>query len=448
MSKTVWRKDSASLHHRSMLLLGLSDLLVISAMFVLSAQLLGTYGDGWKLFTVALLPTYLTLAIRGEALHGYAIANPFTAIATGCRALLQSVGLLILLAFYAKSADVLPRLMITVASALSLGLLVVSRYLIVRHLPAILGGNPFSTVLIQDGDAVVPGGNFSIAIRSESFFDPDTRDPKMYDRLANTLASADRVVISCPRERRTSWVHAMQGSNIQAEIFVDELVALGPLGLGGSRLTPSVIIATGPLNLVDRAIKRSFDLTFASIALIILLPILLITALAIKLDSPGPVLFRQLRIGRGNRLFGIYKFRSMRTESSDADASRLTSRTDDRVTRVGRVIRKTSIDELPQLLQVLTGYMSIVGPRPHATGARAADKLYWEVDHRYWHRHAAKPGLTGLAQVRGFRGNTELEVDLSNRLSSDLEYLERWSIWRDLKIIVLTLRVVFHRNAF
>ncbi|MEG3178947.1 sugar transferase, partial [Sphingomonas sp. RB3P16] len=132
----------------------------------------------------------------------------------------------------------------------------------------------------------------------------------------------------------------------------------------------------------------------------------------------------------------------------DGAGHRSTQREDDRVTKVGRFIRRTSIDELPQILNVLTGEMSIVGPRPHALGSRAADKLFWEVDHRYWHRHATKPGLTGLAQVRGYRGATLIEADLENRLQADLEYLENWSIWRDLKIIVRTFRVLLHRNAY
>ncbi len=118
------------------------------------------------------------------------------------------------------------------------------------------------------------------------------------------------------------------------------------------------------------------------------------------------------------------------------------------MTRVGESIRKTSLDELPQLLNILDGSMSMVGPRPHALGSRAANKLFWEVDGRYWHRHAAKPGLTGLAQIRGHRGDTLLESDLENRLQSDLEYLDTWSIWRDVKILVLTARVLVHRNAF
>ena len=126
----------------------------------------------------------------------------------------------------------------------------------------------------------------------------------------------------------------------------------------------------------------------------------------------------------------------------------LTTRADSRVTRIGQFIRRNSIDELPQLINVLRGDMSMVGPRPHALSARAADQLYWEIDARYRHRHAVKPGVTGLAQVRGFRGATVLTADLINRLSSDLEYLRDWSMGKDLWILFRTILVIRHDNAF
>jgi lipopolysaccharide/colanic/teichoic acid biosynthesis glycosyltransferase len=227
-----------------------------------------------------------------------------------------------------------------------------------------------------------------------------------------------------------------------------ELNVLAPLGISAHGDTPTVIIANGPLVLFDRFVKRSFDVLLASCALVTLMPIWILIALSVKLDSRGPIFFSQIRIGRSNQMFRLMKFRSMRVDHSDGAGARSTSRDDDRITRVGKFIRSTSIDELPQLLNVLKGDMSIVGPRPHALGSRAADKLFWEVDQRYWHRHAAKPGLTGLAQVRGYRGATLYEDDLRNRLQADLEYLEHWSIWRDIKIILLTFRVLLHRNAF
>lgn len=447
-SDAKWRIRSSTLHNRAILLLGGGDLLLIGLAFTFAAIVCGARGDGWLIFTIALLPTYCVIAITNHAFHSYALTNPFTAIATGCRSLIMSVGLLILIAFYLKSADFFPRLTITVGSAIGLIGVAMWRYLIVPALPRLIGGNPFNAILIRDRTEAIPPGDFSIIIMAESFFDPDVHDPLTYDRLASSLMLADRVVVACPVERRASWTQALQGAHIQAEIVVDELRPLSPLGLGPDRDAPSIIVATGPLSLPDRAVKRLFDLVVATLAIMTLFPILALVAVLIKIDSPGPVLFKQKRIGRGNQLFNIYKFRSMRTEASDTNADRLTTRDDDRVTRIGRIIRKTSIDELPQLIQVLTGRMSLVGPRPHATGARAASKLYWEVDRRYWSRHAAKPGLTGLAQVRGYRGNTEVEDDLLNRLSSDLEYLQSWSFWRDLKILFLTCRVLLHRNAF
>jgi lipopolysaccharide/colanic/teichoic acid biosynthesis glycosyltransferase len=176
--------------------------------------------------------------------------------------------------------------------------------------------------------------------------------------------------------------------------------------------------------------------------------LLLLVALAIRLDSPGPVFFRQQRMGRGNRLFSILKFRSMRSDLCDANGTRSTGRDDDRVTRVGRLIRSTSIDELPQLLNVLKGDMSLVGPASPRAG----------VARRYAALLGSRPallasprlqaGITGLAQVRGFRGATNESVDLANRLHADLEYLNGWSIWRDVSILVRTFRVLVHQNAF
>jgi polysaccharide biosynthesis protein PslA len=138
----------------------------------------------------------------------------------------------------------------------------------------------------------------------------------------------------------------------------------------------------------------------------------------------------------------------MRAERADAAGNQSTRRDDDRITRVGRFIRATSIDELPQLFNVLRGEMSLVGPRPHALGSTAGDQLFWEVDQRYWHRHASKPGLTGLAQIRGYRGATPMRDDLTNRLAADLEYINGWTIWRDISILITTLKVIVHRNAY
>ena len=144
----------------------------------------------------------------------------------------------------------------------------------------------------------------------------------------------------------------------------------------------------------------------------------------------------------------MYKFRTMKADAAEDVPGGSVAREDDRVTRFGRFLRRTSIDELPQLLNVVRGEMSLVGPRPHMAEATVEDALYWHVDERYLHRHAAKPGMTGLAQSRGFSGTTQTTSDLLNRLQSDLEYMKDWTIWRDMRILLRTVKVVVHVNAY
>ena len=262
------------------------------------------------------------------------------------------------------------------------------------------------------------------------------------------LGNADRVVVACVPERRLAWSTALKGIDVDVQMAYPELDAIGPLGLSRVGGKTTLKVGTGPLSRADQALKRMFDLAVVAIILPIVAPLMVLIALAVRLDSPGPIFFRQIRIGRCNRHFNMFKFRSMHDEDSDHDGNRSMRRGDDRVTRVGRFIRKTSIDELPQLLNVLFGTMSIVGPRPHAVGSTAADRLFWDIDQRYWHRHAIKPGLTGLAQVRGFRGATVIEADLTNRLQADLEYIAGWNIGRDVMIVMRTFRVLLHQNAY
>jgi lipopolysaccharide/colanic/teichoic acid biosynthesis glycosyltransferase len=270
----------------------------------------------------------------------------------------------------------------------------------------------------------------------------------MLNRLGMHLQGVDRVVIACPPERRQVWAMLLKGSNVNGHIMAEELEELGAIGIGTFSGNLTLAVAHAPLDLSRRAVKRGLDLILTIPGVIFLAPLLIAVAIAIKLDTKGPVFFLQPRVGRGNRIFLMYKFRSMRHDLTDQDGNKSVSRVDDRVTRVGRFIRSTSIDELPQLFNVLRGEMSLVGPRPHALGSLAGTELFWEVDERYWHRHASKPGLTGLAQVRGYRGETRERVDLANRLRADLEYLNGWTIWRDISILMSTIRVIVHRNAY
>ena len=172
-------------------------------------------------------------------------------------------------------------------------------------------------------------------------------------------------------------------------------------------------------------------------------------ALAVKLESKGPVIFRQKRYGFNNELIEVFKFRSMYTDRCDASAAKLVTKDDPRVTRVGRFIRKTSLDELPQLFNVLLGQLSLVGPRPHATQAKAADALYETVVDGYFARHKVKPGITGWAQINGWRGETDTRDKLEQRVKHDLEYIDRWSMGFDLYIILKTPLVLLKgENAY
>lgn len=212
---------------------------------------------------------------------------------------------------------------------------------------------------------------------------------------------------------------------------------------------PMFNVSERPLDGWSPLIKRMEDLVLAMVALIPALPVMTVIALAIKLDSTGPVLFKQRRYGYNNRLIEVFKFRSMYCDRADANAERQTTRDDDRITRVGRFIRKTSLDELPQLFNVLLGSMSMVGPRPHATATKAAGILFEDAVKEYTARHRVKPGITGWAQINGYRGETDTLEKIEKRVEFDLQYIENWSVWFDLYILFRTLpAVILTREAY
>jgi Undecaprenyl-phosphate glucose phosphotransferase len=202
---------------------------------------------------------------------------------------------------------------------------------------------------------------------------------------------------------------------------------------------PVIDVADRPIADWDVVMKWLFDKIVGSIMLLALWPVMALVALAIKLDSRGPVLFKQKRYGFNNDLIEVYKFRSMRVESADATAAKLVTKGDPRVTRVGRFIRKTSLDELPQLFNVVfRGNLSLVGPRPHAVNAKAEARRYDEAVDGYFARHRVKPGLTGWAQVNGWRGETDTHEKIQHRVEHDLYYIENWSVLLDLYILART----------
>jgi len=195
--------------------------------------------------------------------------------------------------------------------------------------------------------------------------------------------------------------------------------------------------------------KQLMDYGLGTLALLLAAPCLLAISAAIKLDSPGPVLFRQPRRGLHNKIFMVFKFRTMHQHLSDIDANRQTSRNDPRVTRIGKWLRRLSLDELPQLFNVLRGEMSLVGPRPHAPNTRVEGELLDAASSDYLLRYSVKPGITGWAQVNGARGELVRREDLRKRIDYDLEYIRQWSVGFDLKIMVLTAaREIISKHAF
>ncbi|MET3613819.1 lipopolysaccharide/colanic/teichoic acid biosynthesis glycosyltransferase [Rhizobium aquaticum] len=191
---------------------------------------------------------------------------------------------------------------------------------------------------------------------------------------------------------------------------------------------------------VQMGLKRAMDIVLASIALWVLLPVLILIAIAIRLTSPGPALFTQLRWGRNCEKIKVYKFRSMYADRGDQTGVVQTRAGDSRITPLGAVLRKTNLDELPQLINVLKGDMSLVGPRPHAIGMQAAGMLYEDLVPEYHKRHRVRPGITGLAQMRGLRGPTLLASKSRARVAADLFYVENYSLMLDIRILYRTLR--------
>jgi Undecaprenyl-phosphate glucose phosphotransferase len=292
-------------------------------------------------------------------------------------------------------------------------------------------------------------------IRSFDF--PTARTPSSRLGASQTLSGARQLVADCRPFRADDIIIliSQQGASAAlalasalSDLPVDvHVVPVGSLDLMAlSRITQfgnmvTMRILQSPLSHLSRALKRAFDVVTAIAALILLSPLLIIVSLAIKLDSPGPVLFRQTRHGYNNELIRVLKFRSMTVMEDGANFTQVT-RHDPRVTRLGRFLRRTNIDELPQLFNVLVGDMSIVGPRPHAT---AQNETFAELISSFSRRHNVKPGITGWAQVNRCRGETDTLEKMQRRVEYDLYYIDNWSLLFDLRIILLTL---FSREVY
>lgn len=256
----------------------------------------------------------------------------------------------------------------------------------------------------------------------------------------------DRIVLAIdPKaEKRVRELTARLSTLPNEVTLLIDPVDAGERGAALDRLAQAPLAALGgPADPDRRAFhKRLQDLLIGTLALMLLSPVILLTALAIRLDSPGPILFRQRRHGFNHEEVVVWKFRSMRHEAADATASRQVTSDDDRVTRVGRIIRSTSLDELPQLFNVLKGEMSLVGPRPHAIGMKTGAVESAQLVAEYAHRHRIKPGMTGWAAIKGSRGPLHSAMDVRRRVQLDVEYIERQSLWLDLWIMAVTVPVL------
>lgn len=427
--------------------------ILLGCFYLVSAVYLGTFTnlaqlESGMLSAYIMLPLYLTIALYNGTYSRRALTDWQDSLTRAIIALVLSATLLNMLAFLTKSNADLSRFIFVTGLLLSTVPMFAMRLVIASRIARIWGPKAINKMVIHAGGPyfTIP---FAFHVDAAQYgLVPDNEDPHALDRLSKYLRNMDEVIVSCSPEDLRAWSEVLKGSGISGEVVHQLSREIGAINVvhhddvGVSALQVSM----SRLGMRSRIAKRGFDVLSSGMALLALLPLMLVVALLIKLEDGGPIFFVQRRMGRGNQFFDILKFRSMR--EADAQGDRSAARDDDRITRIGRFIRRTSVDELPQLLNVLKGDMSMVGPRPHALGSKAGSKLFWEVDRKYWQRHGLRPGITGLAQIRGHRGATDTEAHLTDRLLADLEYMQGWNLWRDLGILVGTLRVVVHHRAY
>lgn len=422
---------------------------VATAVLMAGALRLGSPFEHQSTATLGvLLPIYLAIALNNGAYSLHALKRAELGCRKASQALCYALAIAIGVLFFLKISVQFPRTVFALGTGLALIFIVTARMLLGKYLAAKSELRFSNELLILDGVDVEHFTGTKILDAKRMNLHPQTNNPQFADEIGRLLEKCDRVVLAAKEDRRAAWLVALKGIGIDIEVLAMDLEGVGPIALRRYGEHPTLVVGAKPLSISDAIKKRALDLSASLLTLVFLAPLLMAVALAIKIDSPGPVFFRQKRLGRSNRIFDVLKFRTMRVDAADQDGRVLTARNDGRITRVGRLLRKTSIDELPQLLNVVLGDMSLVGPRPHALQAKAGKDLYWDVHPGYWTRAAVKPGLTGLAQVRGHRGPTETGKHLIDRVDSDLEYLTGWSMWRDLKIIFATFRVLAHPNAY
>ncbi|MBW0449502.1 undecaprenyl-phosphate glucose phosphotransferase [bacterium M00.F.Ca.ET.228.01.1.1] len=372
----------------------------------------------------------------------------------------------VLISFSLHRADSLSRLWLVYWAVATIVLLVVTKvivYSILRGLRregfnqravAIVGGAPYGRFLIQQMRSRPEAGFSPVVVFDEDGTINHYEDPDALDAIEGVPVERDyQRMIQLVRQRaiRELWlalpiskekeIHriVMDLRNDFVNIrFIPDVRSLTLFNQPMVELlgVPAINLAASPITDLRVLPKRIFDRLFALAALTALAPVMLVIAVLVKLSSPGPVFFRQKRKGIDGHEFEIYKFRSMRVHKEEAGKVTQATRRDPRITAVGAFLRRTSLDELPQFINVLRGEMSVVGPRPHAL---EHDDIYKDLVKGYMHRYRIKPGITGWAQINGYRGETDRIEKMMGRVKLDLYYMQHWTFWLDIKIVVLTL---------
>jgi Undecaprenyl-phosphate glucose phosphotransferase len=381
-------------------------------------------------------------------------------------ALMIAFALLLSIAFALKISSYYSRVWVISWFLLSAGLLTLGRYFLGRWIVQLAKSRRFAnrTVIIGTGEqarrlAAHLQRHDLICTRvigyvdngepDSGWLDPDKKIRGGIDTLIGMIRDdcVEQVIIALPwsdESRIRDVAHRLAVTPISIRLAPD-LAAFDYTDRAIEQIAglPMLHLYDRPISGWRRVSKAIEDKVLAAIILFLASPIMLVSAILIKLESPGPVLFRQPRYGFNNNLIPVLKLRTMYQDQSDPAANVLTTRGDPRVTRIGSFLRRMSLDELPQLLNVLSGQMSLVGPRPHAVAAKAAGQLYYDTVEQYAARHRVKPGITGWAQVNGYRGETDTVEKIRKRVEYDLYYIDNWSIWLDLKIIVKTAIILF-----
>jgi Undecaprenyl-phosphate glucose phosphotransferase len=451
---------------------GIADTVVIIIAAILAAAfappgadplLLGALMSGLALFAVQ----------RAYAYTIPALANPVRQVARVGAAVAAAFGALMAFVFLLGFEAIAPRHFVAAWFCVAIAALVASRIAIalllrrciaagrlIRRAVVVGAGRPAEELICQLRRSTSAG------IKVCGVFDDRARDrsaePVERYRVIGTFEemeafcrkeAIDLIIVTLPQSAEERILHLMKKLwvlPIDVRISAHQSkLRLRPRAYSYIGDIPFLAVFDKPLSDWGWAVKEIEDRVIAALALLVLSPVMLAVALAVKVTSKGPVIFRQKRHGFNNQLVEVWKFRSMYVEMSDANAAKLVTKGDPRVTPVGRFIRKTSLDELPQLFNVLKGELSLVGPRPHATQAKAGNRIYDEVVDGYYARHRMKPGITGLAQIHGWRGETDTEEKLQRRVEYDIQYVDNWSVWMDLYILAMTpLSLLNARNAY